>query len=201
MIRLRTFFFLLSLSAAGCLAAQDLSEKNFTGYTTANGLSDNTITGIAQDATGYLWMSTLSGLNRYDGSRFKQYHSSNDSLSPASEEFLGMSRLDHERMVFFSSGLHIINTSTGERRNIFIPYHDRQYEYKFNFIMGAYGESGGDVYILSRSGFYHYDKKYKLVFRFDFYKGEKVASQHFVFGRELLVLDDHRLLFISIDGL
>ena len=201
MIRLRTFFFLLSLSAAGCLAAQDLSEKNFTGYTTANGLSDNTITGIAQDATGYLWMSTLSGLNRYDGSRFKQYHSSNDSLSPASEEFLGMSRLDHERMVFFSSGLHIINTSTGERRNIFIPYHDRQYEYKFNFIMGAYGESGGDVYILSRSGFYHYDKKYKLVFRFDFYKGEKVASQHFVFGRELLVLDDHRLLIISIDGL
>jgi len=201
MTRLRILFLFIFLSFASCLAAQDLSEKNFTGYTTADGLSDNTITGIAQDATGYLWLSTLSGLNRYDGSRFRQYHSTNDSLSPASEEFLGMTRLDNERLAFFSSGLHIINTRTGERKNIFIPYHDRQYEYKFNFMMGAYGENGEDVYILTRSGFYHYNKNHKLLFRFDFYKGEKVASEHFVFGRQLLVLDDHRLLIISIDGL
>jgi putative methionine-R-sulfoxide reductase with GAF domain len=201
MTSLRTCFCILFLLAAGSLTGQYLSEKNFATYTTANGLSDNTITGIAQDGTGYLWLSTLSGLDRYDGSRFKQYHSSNDSLSPASEEFLGMTRLDKDRLAFFSSGLYIINTQTGERRNIFIPYHDRQYEYKFNFIMGASGDNGEDIYILSRSGFYHFDKNYKLAFRFDFYTGEKVATEHFVFGRELMQLDDNRLLVISIDGL
>ncbi len=201
MNRLRILFFFLYLFPAVFISAQDLSGAKFTMYTTTNGLSDNTITGIAQDSAGYLWLSSLSGINRYDGSRFKQYHSVSDSLSPPSEEFLGMTRLDKDRLAFFASGLHIINTRTGETHNIFIPYHDGQYQYKFNMMMGALGESNGDIYILSRSGFYHFDKNYSLLSRFDFYKGEKVASEHFVFGRELLRLDKKRLLITSIDGL
>jgi len=198
---LRIIFAIHFLLSACCVAAQNFQEKGFTNYTTADGLSDNTITGIAQDATGYLWLSTLSGLNRYDGSRFKQYHSISDSTSPASEEFLGMTRLDKERIGFFSAGLHVLNTHTGETHNIFIPYHDRQYEYKFNMIMAALGEHNGDIYVLSRSGFYHFDKNRTLLFRFDFYKGDKVANEHFVFGSDLLQLDNRRLLITSIDGL
>lgn len=198
---LRTCLFLFFFLQAIYLAGQDLSEKNFKGYSTADGLSDNTITGIAQDETGYLWLPTLSGLNRYDGSRFKQYHSNNDSLSPASEEFAGTTWLDKERLAFFTAGLHIVNTKTGETRNVFIPYTEKQYEYKFNMIMGAIGDSTGDIFILTRSGFYHYDKHYTLLSRFDYYQGEKVATEHFVFGRELFQLDDRRLLITSINGL
>lgn len=201
MNRLRTFFFLLFSSVSGCLTAQDLSEKNFTGYSTSDGLSDNTITGVAQDAAGYIWLSTFSGLNKYDGNQFRQYHSTRDSLSPASEEFWGLSWLDKERLVFYTTGLHIINTRTGERRNVFIPYADKQYQYKFNMIVSALAEDKGDLYVLTRSGFYHYDKNYKLLYRYDYYQGEKVAREHFVFGRELVKLDKNRVLIISINGL
>ena len=69
-------FFLIS---GNPLAAQYFAENKFTNYTTADGLSDNTITGIAQDPAGYIWLPTASGLNRYDGTRFVQYHSTGDA--------------------------------------------------------------------------------------------------------------------------
>jgi len=37
------------------------------------GLSQNTVTGIAQTPDGYLWLSTLDGVARFDGVRFKMF--------------------------------------------------------------------------------------------------------------------------------
>ena len=62
------------------LIAQVIDENNFTLYTKQQGLSQNIITGIAQDSIGYVWLSTTSGLNRFNGSSFVQFHSSTDSL-------------------------------------------------------------------------------------------------------------------------
>jgi hypothetical protein len=183
------------------VAGQQLTEKKFDYYNTDCGLSHNYITGIAQDSTGYVWIGTLSGVNRFNGSRFVQFHSSNDSLSMASEEVVGMSWLDKYRLAIFTTGVHIIDTRTGKARNLFIPYHDKRYQFKFNMIMRAMGDANGDTYLLSRSGFYHYDKNYNLVSRFDYYKEENVPMTHFFFGRELFELDDKRLLIVSIDGL
>lgn len=183
------------------LAGQNFAENNFDHYTKADGLSDDNVTGLAQDATGYIWATTSYGLNRFDGSNFIQRHSNDDSLSPASEELPGLAWLDKERLAVYSAGLHIIHTRTGEAYNLFIPYHNKQYEYKFNMIERASGDENGNVYILSRSGFYHFDKNYKLRFRFDFYSEQQVRTEHFFFGRELFKLDDKRLLIISINGL
>lgn len=38
-----------------------------------NGLSQNTVYAILQDRTGFMWFGTKDGLNRYDGSSFKQF--------------------------------------------------------------------------------------------------------------------------------
>jgi hypothetical protein len=177
------------------LAAQELSEDNFDHYTSTEGLSDNYITSLAQDATGFIWASTLHGLNRYNGSHFIQYHSNSDSLSLSSEELTGLVWLDKERLAVYSSGLHIINTKTSETSNLFIPYHRPQYQYKFNMIERAIGDEKGNIYILSRSGFYHFDRNYKLVFRFDYYSEQQVPTEHFFFGRELLQLDDKAVAY------
>ena len=40
--------------------------------------------------------------------------------------------------------------------------------------MDVASDSAGDIFILARSGFYHYDKNYRLVFRFDYYTKEEV---------------------------
>jgi ligand-binding sensor domain-containing protein len=197
----RLLVFLLLLFGVSDLSAQRVSENNSVRYTTADGISDNTITGIAQDSTGFVWIATASGLNRYDGSRFVQFHSTSDSLSLASENLTGMVWLDNNQLAIYTTGLHIINTKTGKTRNLFIPYHDQQYLYKFNTIMGAVGDDNGNIYILSRSGFYHYDKNYKLVSRFDYYSEEDLDKTHFHFGGQLFELDDRRLLMVTEGGL
>ena len=105
---------LVLLLPAGRLAAQELQEKNFVRYTTQQGISHNTITGIAQDSVGYMWVATASGLNRYNGNQFVQFHSSNDSNSLPAEALNGLAWLDRRRLAFYGNGLHILDTYTGK---------------------------------------------------------------------------------------
>lgn len=198
---MRKLILFISLVLASQLHAQQLDEKYFTQYTTGTGLTSNSITGLAQDATGYVWISTSLGLNRFNGGRVVQYHSTNDPNSLASEDLVNLTWLNESELGISTSGLHIVNTKTGAQRNIFIPYHRKQYQYKFNMGVFTIGDREGNLYLLTRSGFYHFDKRDSLVLRFDYYKEEDVPLTHFIFGKELFRLDKDRLLLITIAGL
>ena len=160
---LQKLFILACLFCLNRLYAQPLVPSQFVNYNTSKGLSHNTVTGIAQDETGYLWVSTWSGINRFNGSQFVQFHSTNDSISPGADNIKGMQWLNKEELAFYGTGVYIINTKTGNARNIFIPYYRKQFQYKFNMIEKVIGDQKGNVYILTRSGFYHFDKDSKLV--------------------------------------
>jgi len=192
---------ILIVAGKNKLVAQDIDENNFKLYTKQQGLSHNLINGIAQDSIGYIWIATPSGLNRFNGSNFVQFHSSNDSSSIPAENLTGLVFLDNCRFVVFADGLHIINTRTGETKNLFIPYFDQQYQYKFNWITSVYGNPAGEIFVLTKSGFYHFDKNYNLVFRFDYYSKENVPVETFTFGKHLFCLDTGRLAIVGIDGL
>ncbi|MEO6000316.1 MAG: histidine kinase [Chitinophagaceae bacterium] len=179
------------------LMAQEYTESNFIHYSKQEGLSHNIITGMGQDSTGYVWISTYSGLNRFNGSNFTQYHSTNDSLSLPEEYLRGSTWLDKHRLAIFTGGLHIVNTRTGETRNLFVPYSNKQYQFKFNWVISASSNAKGDIFLLTRSGFYHFDHNYRLVYRFDYYPAEEVATSYFSFGRYILDLDDQRLAVVS----
>lgn len=62
----------LSLLAACCLQviASD-NQYHSHGYTTADGLSSNSVRCIFQDREGFIWFGSLDGLTRYDGYSFK----------------------------------------------------------------------------------------------------------------------------------
>ena len=64
--------FLLCLPAT--ITAQ---EYGFDVWTTANGLPQNTVTGLVQTPDGYLWLSTFDGLARFDGVRFTIFDKGN----------------------------------------------------------------------------------------------------------------------------
>lgn len=53
----------------------------FTHYDSRNGLSQNSITAIVQDKTGFMWFGTKNGLNRFDGKEFRVYRRGNDGHS------------------------------------------------------------------------------------------------------------------------
>jgi len=55
------------------LSAQQFPDFHFENISTADGLSDNTITCLFQDNKGFLWIGTGNGLNRYDGNIVTTY--------------------------------------------------------------------------------------------------------------------------------
>lgn len=58
---------------------QDI-QISFRSLTVENGLSQNSVTSIAQDSLGFIWFNTEDGLNKYDGREFTYYDVlSNDS--------------------------------------------------------------------------------------------------------------------------
>jgi len=68
-----------ALAAAGpCAAADDppwrLSDYTREVWRLTDGLPQDSITGIVQTPDGYLWVSTLDGIARFDGVRFDTYN-------------------------------------------------------------------------------------------------------------------------------
>ena len=64
---------------AGPLIAQtsDLKGYLIENWQSDRGLPQNTVTGIAQTQDSYLWISTLDGLARFDGLRFRLFKAGN----------------------------------------------------------------------------------------------------------------------------
>src|SRR5262245_40466643 len=61
---------LLTLLLSSSVSAERLPIKT---YTTDDGLNRNNIRQILQDSRGYIWLTTISGLSRFDGYNFKNY--------------------------------------------------------------------------------------------------------------------------------
>jgi len=85
---------------------------NFYKLDTYNGLSHNQVSAIIKDHDGFLWVGTLSGLNRYDGNSclvFRKNYS--DSTSVRDNSILSLYELPDGRMwVSTSAGACIYNS-------------------------------------------------------------------------------------------
>ena len=59
------------------IGGNDYVQRRFA---TREGLPQGTITGIAQTPDGFLWASTLGGLARFDGERFRVFNAASGDL-------------------------------------------------------------------------------------------------------------------------
>src|ERR1700761_9809313 len=70
--------FFLIISTVLILAGGPARSQQYPGYLLrhigqVDGLLTSGITSIAQDERGFIWIGTLNGLQRYDGTRFVNY--------------------------------------------------------------------------------------------------------------------------------
>ena len=66
-------FLVLNLAFCVCVRAQVSAPFSFTHYRASDGLASNEVHGTIQDRTGYLWIATNRGLQRYDGVQYKSF--------------------------------------------------------------------------------------------------------------------------------
>lgn len=84
--------------------------REFNHFTTSNGLSHNTICDIDQDASGFLWIATSEGLNRFDSYGFKHYYTDTTAYSIPSNDVRALLISNDDRLfVGTMKGLCLFN--------------------------------------------------------------------------------------------
>ena len=110
-------FVILSLNTS----AQLQQTTQVRSLTVDNGLPQGFITGIVQDQTGFVWISTMDGLARYDGENVKiWHHDDQDTNSISSNVIIGMfiDRQDNLWLVHENLMIDLLNALTGNVRHI-----------------------------------------------------------------------------------
>jgi signal transduction histidine kinase/ligand-binding sensor domain-containing protein len=95
--------------------------NHFEKISEQQGLSDNRVTCFKKDRTGFLWIGTENGLNRYDGFSFRIYRPGQKQFN-LSHEHINDIEEDHEGRFWIATwyGLNLLDTKT-DSLTIFSP--------------------------------------------------------------------------------
>lgn len=99
-------FFILSL---GMVQSANAQAPTFTSthFTADNvGLSHNSVLNMTQDRNGFLWVSTMDGLNRFDGKKVKVFRNNPSDSTTLSDSFI-------HGVMELSNGLLLVGTRDG----------------------------------------------------------------------------------------
>jgi len=149
---------LFMLFTSAFLKAQN-NQFQFSHLDINNGLSHNDVTCIFKDGQGFMWFGTLSGLNRYDGYKFKIFkHTVSDTTTLDDDYIVSISEgPDNKLWIETRNGFNIYDPATekfghnitGYLHSIAIP--DK-------FIAAIKKDREGDFWFLHRTlGIYKYD--------------------------------------------
>lgn len=104
--------------------AQVMQQYNFD-----NGLSQASVTAITQDKFGYIWLGTQSGLNRFDGKRFKHFFPAQpNALNLAGGFITALCAQGDSLWIGTQTGLSRYHISTSEFEYIPISQHNQSVE-------------------------------------------------------------------------
>lgn len=109
---------LLNLLILSAMTAEALPSYTFTRYLERNGIPTTRVEKIIQDADGYLWLASWSGLYRFDGLRFISFRK-NPAAAAASAADERLADLSGDRfgqlwLLTMNNVLHRFDCSSGE---------------------------------------------------------------------------------------
>ncbi len=121
---------------------------------TDQGLSNQLVTCVVRDQTGYLWVGTENGLNRYDGYRFEHFLSVPDnpaSLRDSAISTLFEDRAGHLWVGTKAGGLHLFD----RRSETFVAFDaetDGRPHVSNNRIYRVFEDAAGNIWIGTAGG-------------------------------------------------
>ncbi|QHT66914.1 response regulator [Rhodocytophaga rosea] len=185
------FLFLHALTLllrSACVLAQAQSIS-FMSSPLPEESSFGTITGITQDKQGFIWISSNSGVHRFDGYRWTSY------INPA---FPGNSRsecifADEDGSIWvgtFSKGLFKLNPWTGIFTHVPLGTREDSLQEGNSFVTVLTKDLKGKLWIGTHNGLYHLDRK----------TGQYVHYQHDSTDRNSLSHNHVRVVYEDHSG-
>jgi ligand-binding sensor domain-containing protein/signal transduction histidine kinase len=176
----------------------DDKNINFKRITVEDGLSQTSVEYLFQDSKGYMWIGTIDGLNRYNGSRFEVFRYSKDKPNSISGNYISAIAEDDEGNIWVgtSRGLNRINTHTSEIIT-YLPGVNGCNLSNYN-ITEILIDSKGDIYIATEDGLNLYNEEDDNFIRL-YNSGDKKnsLSSQFVYS---IVEDNYGNYWIGTDN-
>lgn len=111
LLRLSFFVLLFLWSTTG--PAQTLQPINAVRYTVSEGLSNNQVKSLAQDGNGFMWMSTHSSVQWFDGIRFHNIEKGNGIHQLPKLDLVKMNTLKTGDLICtYAGGFSVYNFNT-----------------------------------------------------------------------------------------
>jgi signal transduction histidine kinase/ligand-binding sensor domain-containing protein/DNA-binding response OmpR family regulator len=147
----RTYLLLILLSISLLLRGQ-ADKLKFINIDITQGLSSNQITCIYKDNKEFMWIGTMSGLNRYDGYTFKVYQNVVSDSSSLNDNYIYKIAEDHTGKLWINthSGFTVFNPETETFSTQYTPYLKR-YNIPFSEIQDIAADAEGNTYFYSIS--------------------------------------------------
>ena len=94
------------------------SSQHISRFSVEEGLSQASITSIAQDKHGFIWIGTLLGLNRYDGNQITAVSA---GVNLSEYEIVGIFNIGQGELLVstFLNGAYLVNIDTYEAQKIY----------------------------------------------------------------------------------
>lgn len=116
------------------------SQVGFERYQVEDGLTQNSILALLQDGSGYIWIGTEDGLNRFDGYSFKRFFQhGNDSVGLYNDYIWSLLEAkDGKIWIGHSNGISYFDPVSGTFKNVVIDEN--------LLIISSYEDSSGNLW-------------------------------------------------------
>lgn len=131
----------------------------FEHYSIDQGMYETNITSVIQDRIGFLWFSTFSGIEKYDGYNFTTYKNDPDDINSIDNAFTNILYQDKEGNIWIGNkhGFDNYNITTG----IFTHFklYPKELETKTNNnVLSICEDKEGKLWIGTGDGLHNFDK-------------------------------------------
>jgi signal transduction histidine kinase/ligand-binding sensor domain-containing protein/DNA-binding response OmpR family regulator len=94
----------------------------FKQYFVENGLSNNNVTCCIQDASGFMWIGTRDGLNRFDGYSFRVFRDTDEGRNPLGNNWILSLAIDHLGALWIGTFMGVYKYNEKEENFETIPF-------------------------------------------------------------------------------
>ena len=125
------------------------SRLQFRNIAFKEGLNNMNISCITQDKLGYIWVSTMGGVSRYNGYEFKRFYFDSGNSSSLRSNHVASLFCSSEGLIYIGTvkGMNCYDSKTGELTSIFPEFNNNVY---------AFAERDGYIYLATASGLFRF---------------------------------------------